>query len=77
LSCCATRGFVTDHHRDIERVAAVTDNDFLKIAPRIAAHFAHPEIRVFPSPDKAHALAWLEARLRAFHSGKAHKVSTG
>ena len=52
--------FVRDHHRDIERVAAVTDDDFLKIAPRIAAHFAHPEIRAFPSGDKAQALAWLE-----------------
>jgi hypothetical protein len=52
--------FVRDHHRDIERVAAVTDDDFLKIAPRIAAHFAHPEIRVFPGSEKGQALAWLE-----------------
>jgi hypothetical protein len=52
--------FVRDHHRDIERVAAVTDDDFLKIAPRVAAHFAHPEIRVFPGSDKGQALAWLE-----------------
>jgi len=52
--------FVRDHHRDIERVAAVTDDDFLKIAPRIAVHFAHPEIRVFPISDKANALAWVE-----------------
>ncbi|MBN9541120.1 MAG: STAS/SEC14 domain-containing protein [Reyranella sp.] len=54
--------FVRDHHRDITRVAAVTDDDFLKIAPRIAAHFAHPEIRVFAGSDKAEALAWLDAR---------------
>jgi SpoIIAA-like len=52
--------FVRDHHRDIERVAAVTDDDFLKIAPRIAAHFAHPEIRVFPGSEKGQALVWLE-----------------
>ena len=55
--------FVRDHHRDIERVAAVTDDDFLKIAPRIAAHFAHPEIRVFAGADKAQALAWLEGSI--------------
>lgn len=55
--------FVRDHHRDIERVAAVTDDDFLKIAPRIAAHFAHPEIRVFAAADKAQALAWLEGSI--------------
>jgi hypothetical protein len=51
--------FVRDHHRKIDRVAAVTDNEFLKIAPRIAEHFAHPEIRVFPSAERAQALAWL------------------
>jgi hypothetical protein len=51
--------FVRDHHRRIERVAAVTDNEFLRIAPRIADHFAHPEIRVFPSAERAQALAWL------------------
>jgi hypothetical protein len=52
--------FVHDHHRKIDRVAAVTDNTFLKIAPRIAEHFAHPEIRVFASKEKARALAWLQ-----------------
>jgi len=29
-------GFIRDHHRDIGRVAAVTDSTFLSIAPRIA-----------------------------------------
>lgn len=51
--------FVRDHHRKIERVAAVTDNAFLKIAPRIAEHFAHPEIRVFSGNEKGEALRWL------------------
>jgi hypothetical protein len=36
--------FVYGHHRKIDRVAAVTDNAFLKIAPKIAEHFAHPEM---------------------------------
>ena len=31
--------FVADHHRQIERIAAVTDSGFLKIVPRIARHF--------------------------------------
>jgi hypothetical protein len=53
--------FVRDHHRKIDRVAAVTDNEFLKIAPRIAEHFAHPEIWVFSSARRAEALAWLES----------------
>ena len=48
--------FVRDHHRHIERVAAVTDSAFLKIAPRIAQHFADPEIRVFRSEESARAI---------------------
>ena len=51
--------FVRDHHRRIDRVAAVTDNEFLKIAPRIAEHFAHPEIRTFGGGERDRALAWL------------------
>ena len=52
--------FVRDHHRKIERIAAVTDSAFLQIAPRLAKHFAHPEIRVFASSDKPSAMSWLE-----------------
>ena len=52
--------FVYDHHRKIDRVAAITDNSFLKIAPKIAEHFAHPEIKVFGSREKESALAWLK-----------------
>ena len=52
--------FVYGHHRNIDRVAAVTDGAFLKIAPAIAQHFAHPEIRVFASGERAKALEWLQ-----------------
>ena len=54
--------FVRDHHRSIKRVAAVTDSRFLKVMPRIAEHFAHPEIKVFDSAEKARALDWLEGK---------------
>ena len=53
--------FVHDHHRNIDRVAVVTDAAFLKIAPKIAQHFAHPEIRVFASGERVKALEWLQA----------------
>ena len=52
--------FVRDHHRNIDRVAVVTDSTFLKSAPKIAEHFAHPAIRVFACSEKASALAWLQ-----------------
>jgi tRNA U38,U39,U40 pseudouridine synthase TruA len=52
--------FVMDHQRKIERVAVVTDSDILKILPRIAEHFAHPEVRQFAYSEKDRALTWLE-----------------
>jgi SpoIIAA-like len=53
--------FVADHHRKIDRIAAVTDSEFLKIMPRIAEHFVQAEIKHFEFKDKDRALAWLEA----------------
>lgn len=52
--------FVRDHHRKIGRVAAVSDSSFLKVAPRIARHFAQPEIKSFASQERQLALEWLE-----------------
>ena len=52
--------FVADHHRQIERIAAVTDSAFLKIVPRIASHFVQASIRHFDFNEKDRALAWLE-----------------
>ena len=52
--------FVIDHHRDIERIAVVTDSGLLKVLPRVAAYFVKPTIRRFAPDEKARALAWLE-----------------
>jgi SpoIIAA-like len=52
--------FIADHHRHIERIAAVTENGFLKIVPRIADHFVQAAIRHFDFDEKDKALAWLE-----------------
>jgi hypothetical protein len=54
--------FVRNHHRKIARVAVVTESPILRVAPRIAAHFADPEIRVFTPNQVTHARAWLEGR---------------
>src|SRR5215472_7012169 len=51
--------FVRDHHRNVDRVAVVTDSTILSIGPKVAEHFAHPEFKVFRSGEKANALAWL------------------
>ena len=37
--------FVADHHRQIARIAAVTDSGFRKIIPAIATHFIEAQIR--------------------------------
>jgi hypothetical protein len=52
--------FVTDHHRLIKRIAAVTDSGFLKIMPNIANHFVQAKIRHFNFNGRDQALAWLE-----------------
>jgi hypothetical protein len=53
--------FVADHHRRIERIAAVTDSGILKVMPRIADHFVQAQIKHFEFREKDRALAWLEA----------------
>lgn len=51
--------FVKNHHQNIEKIAAVSDSAILTIAPAIAKHFVHAEVRHFPQADKDAALAWL------------------
>jgi tRNA U38,U39,U40 pseudouridine synthase TruA len=51
--------FVKDHHRHIQKVAAVTDSGFLSIVPLVAKHFVSAEVRHFDYQDKDKALAWL------------------
>jgi hypothetical protein len=51
--------FVRDHHRKVQRVAAVSDNTFLAVAPKVASHFVQAEVRHFPHAEREQALAWL------------------
>lgn len=51
--------FVKDHHRQIAKVAAVTDGGVLSIMPRIADHFVSADVRHYESDDREDALAWL------------------
>ena len=51
--------FVADHHRQVERIAVVTDSGFLKGASRFADHFVHPDIRQFAFGQEERALTWL------------------
>ena len=53
--------FVKDHHRNIEKIAAVSDSSFLAVAPKIASHFVQAEVRHFDYSQREEALAWLRA----------------
>ncbi|MBE0626171.1 MAG: STAS/SEC14 domain-containing protein [Burkholderiales bacterium] len=51
--------FVRDHHRRIRRVAVVSDDPLLGVAPKIAGHFLSAELKTFAAMERAAALAWL------------------
>lgn len=51
--------FVKNHHKQIKRVAAVSDAGLLSILPSIANHFVNAEVRHFDCNDRDAALDWL------------------
>ncbi|MFY9329332.1 MAG: STAS/SEC14 domain-containing protein [Georgfuchsia sp.] len=52
--------FVHEHHRQVERVAVVTDSMIAGIAESLAKHFTSAEVRHFPFTDDVKALDWLQ-----------------
>jgi len=53
--------FVKSHERHIRKVALVSDSKLLSLAPHLAKHFLHAEVRHFPSGEQTSALAWITA----------------
>jgi len=56
--------FVRDYQQRIQQVAAVTDNGFLAILPKVADYFAAAEVRHFNYRDRDQALNWLRTGKR-------------
>lgn len=54
--------FVRDHHREIRRVAVVTDSTLLELLPALARHFVQAEVRQFPFGERDAAFAWLATK---------------
>lgn len=52
--------FVHDHHKQVERVAIVTDSPLAGIGEVLGKHFTLAEVRHFPFSDDAQSRAWLE-----------------
>lgn len=53
--------FVREHHKQIERIAVVTDTHLVSMIEMLAKLFTSAEIRKFPFEDDAEALKWLES----------------
>lgn len=53
--------FIGEHHKQVERIAVVTDSPLADMAEPIAKHFTSAEIRHFRFVDDAKALEWLQA----------------
>ena len=52
--------FVKNHHRNLAKVALVTDSKIATVAESLAKHFVSAEIKHFDYSDKDTALDWLK-----------------
>jgi len=52
--------FVGGHHKQVERIAIVTDSPVARIAESLVKHFTSADVRHFPFPNDVQALNWLE-----------------
>lgn len=53
--------FVRKHHRNIKKVAFVSDSRFYEIASRVVSRCVHPEVRHFTFRRQSSALDWIGA----------------
>ena len=51
--------FVRDHHKQVRRVALVTDSSLGAVAETLASHFVAAEIRHFPFAEQDAARQWV------------------
>ena len=52
--------FVKEHHKNLAKVALVTDSKIASVAETLAKHFVSAEIKHFDYNDKDAALEWLK-----------------
>ena len=51
--------FIREHHKQIERIAVVTDSPLVGVAELLGKHFISADIKHFPFSDDDKAMAWL------------------
>lgn len=54
--------FVRDHHKNIEKIALVSDSKLVKLMPKLVDHFVNAEISVFPYSGLDAAKEWIATR---------------
>ena len=54
--------FVRGHHKQVRRVAVVTDDERIAIVGPLADHFVNAKVRRFPHDAPEDALAWIRSR---------------
>jgi hypothetical protein len=54
--------FIGGHHREIRKVAVLTDDPVLSIMPRLVDHFVSAEVRHFQYDDEQVAFDWIRGR---------------
>ncbi len=64
--------FVREHHKQVERVAIVTDSPVARIAESIVRHFASADVMHFAFADGVRALDWLETAQYTTSADSAH-----
>ena len=50
--------FIRDHHKDVAKIAIVTDSPLGSVAEHIGSHFIAAEVRHFPAAQAAEARTW-------------------
>jgi len=57
--------FVKDHHKQVKKVALVTDSKLSKIAEVLGSHFVAAQIKSFPHQQIADAKNWISSHAMA------------
>ena len=54
--------FVREHHKKIEKVAAVSDGRIISIMPKIVDHFVNSTVKYFPYETLDEAFEWVQSK---------------
>ena len=54
--------FIREHHKKIEKVAAVSDGKIVSIMPQIVDHFVNAKVKYFPYESLDEAILWVQSQ---------------